>query len=281
MGFFSDLFGGDEPDYDSIAAANSEASQYAKQIADRDYAFRMQVYNEQKPRMEYLQDLAAQVSQEQLGQMQDANTRADSQWDYYTQTFRPIEERMAQEAMEYGGEADQQRAAGRAVSDVRQQGAIAQGATNRGLASMGVNPNSGKALSVNMGNGLRQTAMAAGAATNAREGAKDKGISLRAGAASFGRNMTNTAGQQVGLSTNAGNSAVGNAGTGANAYIPGAQFATGGAGLGMQAAGLQQSGALGLGQLQASTFANKDNFLGGLMGAGTSLGAAYIGGGYL
>jgi hypothetical protein len=75
---------------------------------------------------------------------------------------------------------------------------------------MGVNPNSGKFIESAAATGRSAALMEADAMNRAREGVRDKAIGLRAGAASFGRNMPNTAAQAYGLATAAGTSAVNN-----------------------------------------------------------------------
>lgn len=85
-------------------------------------------------------------------------------------------------------------------------------------------------------------------------GMVDRGIGLRAGAASFGRNMPNTAAQAYGLATQAGNSAVANQGQATNANLGQAQLQAGGYGTQLGAAGLAQQGALGYGRLQGQTY---------------------------
>lgn len=85
-------------------------------------------------------------------------------------------------------------------------------------------------------------------------GMTERGIGLRAGAASFGRNMPNTAAQAYGLSTQAGSSAVANQNAGYMSGLPYAQFQSGATGNQLGAAGMAQQGALGLGQLQNNMY---------------------------
>lgn len=83
------------------------------------------------------------------------------------------------------------------------------------------------------------------------------GTSLRAGAASFGRNMPNTAGQAYGLATQAGNSAVANQNTGFQSGLPYAQFQAGGYGSQLGAAGIGVNSALGVGGLMNQGYATQ------------------------
>jgi hypothetical protein len=114
----------------------------------------------------------------------------------------------------------------------------------------------------------------------AKEQAANKHSALRAGAAAFGRNMPNTAGQAYGLAMNAGNSAVGNQSTGFQAGLPYANLVGQGYATGMQAAGIQQQGALGMANILSRDYATAqgaynaqsgDGGLGALFGAGVQL----------
>jgi hypothetical protein len=232
-------------------------SNAANANAAADLAFRTKVYDESKPWQEEFQGLTRNVANSALEDARISRERGNEQYDQYQQTFRPIEQKMAAEAMDYGSAADQERQAGSAVSDVRQQSAIARGISARAMASMGVNPNSGRFASTEAGNTLRESAMAAGGANNARTLARDKGIGLRAGAAAFGRNQVNTAGQMTGLAGASGGGAVNAGNAGMMAGLPYANFQAGGYASGMQAAGIGQSAANAnaslAGQSQAGT----------------------------
>jgi hypothetical protein len=211
------------PDYSSIAASNEAAARVSAEVAREQLAFQKDVYNQSRPQQERLEQLAAEVAQQQMD-IADANqTQAEKQWNYYEGTFQPVEKKMVDEAMNYDSKARQEQMAGQATADVRSQMANATAQQNRALTGMGVNPNSGRFAGLSRAQAVQAGASQAGAATGARNSVVDKGIGLRAGAASFGRNMTNTAAQAYGLATNAGSSAVGNQNTGfmAGAAYPG------------------------------------------------------------
>lgn len=285
--FVADIFGGNDapppPDYSGIAAANEKSAQYAKEAADNDLAFRKQVYADSQPMQRGLYDLSNRVANEQLTDMGISRGRSAAQWGQYQNTFVPVEQEMVREAMDYGGQADQDRAAASAVADARTQAGLSRASNARAMAAMGVNPNSGRFAGMARGDSLREAAMAAGGANNARIAARDKGIGLRAGAAAFGRNQVNSAGQMTGLATASGNSAVGNANTGFMSGLPYAQFAAGGTGNQIAAAGQGIQANLGLGglmnsayQAQSNAAANSGGGLGALIGAAGQIGAAYM-----
>lgn len=237
------------PDYSGIAASNKESADVSAAVAREQLAFQKDVYNQSRPQQARLEQLAAEVAQQQMD-IADANqAQADKQWNYYESTFQPVERKMVDEANNYDSKARQEQQAGQATADVRSQMANANAQQNRAMMGMGVNPNSGRFAGMSKAQAVQQGASAAGAATGARNQVVDKGIGLRAGAASFGRNMTNTAAQAYGLATNAGSSAVGNQNTGfmAGTAYPG--LLNSGYSNNIAASGQAIQGNLGLGQL--------------------------------
>lgn len=112
----------------------------------------------------------------------------------------------------------------------------------------------------------------------AKQSSKDavvqRGVGLRTGTANFGRNMANTAGQQSMISTQAGSAAVNSGNTGAQAYLPSAQYVSGGYGGMMNAAQLQQQGNLGMANLMSGDYRAAMGASGGDDGTGAAIGAA-------
>lgn len=250
------------PDYSGIAASNEAAARVSAEVAREQLAFQKDVYNNSLPQQARLEQLATDVANQQM-QIADANQKqAEKQWNYYEQTFQPVEKQMVDEAMNYDSKARQEQMAGQATADVRSQMANANAQQNRAMLGMGVNPNSGRFAGLSKAQAVQQGASTAGAATGARNQVVDKGIGLRAGAASFGRNMTNTAAQAYGLATNAGSSAVGNQNTGfmAGTAYPG--LLNSGYSNNIAAQGQAINANLGLGQLQNQTYGAQLNYAG-------------------
>lgn len=270
--------GGGGIDTGPIAAASEKAAILAKQAADDDLAFRQDQYADLEPYLRSSLDIGNQMSQQQIALAQQAADRSTEQWDYYKDTFQPVERQMVQEAMDYGSAADQEQQAGTARADMTAAFDSQRQQANRQLMSMGVNPNSGKFAASNRAADIAQAAATAGAMTGARTTARDKGISLRAGAAAFGRNMTNTAGQNLGQAVGAGTAATGAANSGIGSNLAASQYVSGGYGMQMNAANTQLSAAntqLGAMQLSAQMdMANSSGWgslLGSAMGAGAML----------
>lgn len=180
------------------------------------------IYNTQvAPQTSELWSLTRDFAQQQMDAAATNQGRADELWKTYVDNYKPIQEKSAQEILEAGGVADQNRAAGRAVSDVRQQAQIARASTARDLASMGVNPNSGRFTTAYGADALRETAAAAGGATNAREAARDKGIALRLDGANTGAQLATTGLGFSQLGTSQGANAVNSTNNAINTTING------------------------------------------------------------
>lgn len=222
------------------------AAQQNAEVGREALAFNRQVYEEGKPRQAEMDALAKKVVAQQLD-VGDANQKqAADQWARFQELFVPVENQMVKDAMTIDSAAEQERAAGDAGTQVVKSYDAAQKQGARNLASMGINPNSGRALAATSTIGAMKAADEAGAMNNARQIVKDKGIALRAGAANFGRNMPNTAANSYGLTLNSGNSATSNQGAAINTALAGAGQMNQGFGTSIQ--GNSSAGNLLLGQ---------------------------------
>lgn len=224
------------------------------------------MYAESRPHQQRLYDLASQVAQQQLGFADKSAARGDQQWQEYVSTYLPAERQMVRDAMEYDAPARRERLRSEAMMDTSSALGAQEGVMRRELARMGANPNSGRYLGLQRMSKVLGAATTAGAGNAAARGLEDKAISLRAGAASFGRNMPNTAGQSLGLATQAGSAATANQNQGFMAALPYAQFASGGVGNQLGAAGLGVQGNLGMGGLMNQAYTAQANNSGGLLG---------------
>lgn len=263
------------PDYSGIASANEKSAQLAKEAADNQLAFSREQYDFLKPYIQKQLETGQSVAAQQQTDAAKASERADQQWEQYQTTFQPIEEQMAKEAMDYGSAADQERAAGQAATDVTQQFQSQRAAAQRQLMSMGVKPNAGNFMAAEREMDASEAAARAAAMTGTRQSVKDKGVSLRAGAAAFGRNQTNTAGQQVGLSTGSGSAATQSAGAGVGSTMAAGSQVAGGYGAQIGAANSAMQANLGLGGLMNSAYGNQAQMYGSQMaGLGQLVGTA-------
>lgn len=118
---------------------------------------------------------------------------ADQQRQDYLQNWRPLEQRVRQDALNYDSEDNINRRMGIAAANVNQQFSNAAGQQARTLSRFGINPNSSAFANMNAKLANQQALASAGMQTGAAFETMDRGIALRAGAANFGRNMPNAA----------------------------------------------------------------------------------------
>lgn len=144
-----------------------------------------------------------------------ANDITKQSWEDYNATYRPVEQQLATDALTAGSAGEQERAAGKAGIDVQRQIDIQRGANARNMASMGVNPNSGKFVSGNRTDAILGAAARAGAETGAREREKFRGDAMRTAVAGIGRGVAGTALNGVQVGGAAAGQAAGLAGAGA------------------------------------------------------------------
>jgi hypothetical protein len=199
--------GGSAPDADPQVGA--AALMQAKTGEDW-LAFAKDQFADSKVRQDKVDSLTTEVTTQQLKDMRDGSARSDDQWQRYNTLFKPIEDRMVSDAANYDTPEAQAKAAAEAKADVMSNASQAQQQNQRQMASMGIDPRSGRFAGVDRGTDLSTALASAGAQNSAREGVKATGMALREGVANFGRGATSTAAQQVGLGLQAGNSASGN-----------------------------------------------------------------------
>lgn len=197
---------GDAPEPDPLigqaAKANAETAKEA-------LAWYKDLYtNELLPMQKEQQALAKNLVDRYLGSMEKQQQFADKQNAYYESTFKPVEQQMVKDAMNYDSSENIARRQGIAAANVEQQFSNAQQENARNLSRYGLNPNSGAFAATNE-RLMREAALQkAGASTGAAFDTMDRGIALRAGAANFGRNMPNTAATYYGNANNAGGMAM-------------------------------------------------------------------------
>lgn len=185
MGLFDSIFGSDDGSKKAAKAMQANLA-YVKETAARDQAARDAILSGLQPSLNYANETDRKLIESAMTDAATSRERGNTLWDQYMTSVVPVQKKFYQEALDYGGLADQERAAGLATSDVRQQYAIQKGMNDRALAAMGVNPNSGRFASADRAAQLAAMAAAAGGATKARTTARDTGIQLRKDASTIG-----------------------------------------------------------------------------------------------
>lgn len=208
---------------DRATDAASAAAEEQNALSREQFDWNKNIYERDTAPMQKQQmEMQTRIAEDSLARAAKQDRLADEQKQYYDTTFKPIEQKVASDAMGYDSEENVARRSGIAAANVNQQFSNARGQSARlaGRYGLGSTAFSGPA-----GSSERAQALGtAGASTGAAFDTMDKGIQLRAGAANFGRNMPNTA-----LSSYSGaNSSSGTAGNAANSALAGTTSATAG-----------------------------------------------------
>lgn len=256
-----------DPAVGQAQAANAAIAGRAQDLAEQNFAWNKQMTEQFAPSYQALLESAVAEAGKNAA-------RGDAQWDQYTSVFQPIENRMAQEAMDYDSPEEVARREGLAAATVGRQFDSAQGQTTREMARMGVSPTSSLGGQAMTDQANARALGMAGAITQERNNTQLMGMQLRQSAAQFGRN-------QVGTGIAASQAALqgGNAATG----IMGAQTAQGNAAgtgsslLGAAVGANSSSAQMGLNQMQMQQQAASAGQagLGSLIGTGMMAGAMF------
>lgn len=245
--------------------ANAQLGMRAQDLAERNFEWNQKLTEEFAPTYKQLLNSAAAESQKNAA-------RGDDQWQQYKDVFQPIENKMADEAMNYDSPEEVARREGLAAATVGRQFDNAQAQTSREMARMGVSPTSSLGADAMTDQANARALAMAGAVTGERNNTKLLGMSLRENAARFGRNQTGT-----GIAASQAALAGGQSATG----IMGSQTAQGNAAgtgqglLGTAGGAFNSMGNLGLSQMQMQQQANSSSQagLGSLIGTGLMAGA--------
>lgn len=186
-----------------------------------------------------------------------------------------MQDTLVQDAKGFNAESRGNELAGKAMADVNQGFANAEGQQTRALSRMGVNPSSGKALAMGNQTEIAKATALAAAGTGARAQARQEGYALtdRATNALAGYPAMGMQATQSGAGFGASGTTIANQG------LAGMNSGYGAAGtmagqMGQNAASMY--GAMGSYKNGADNAAANANPMGALLGAGAQLGAAYI-----
>lgn len=185
-----------------------------QQIGREQLDFAKQQYAEMAP-------LAQQVAAQQMAAQQQQMRQGQDYYDYQQQTFRPLEQGLVRDAERFNTADYRETLARDAAAAAGRAFGTTQAASQRAQASMGVNPASGRAMSMANQSNLGLAANRANAMTGARNQAEQIGFARRLDVTGLGRNLS-------GASTAAyqGANAAGSAGVNTS-MAPGSQYQQG------------------------------------------------------
>lgn len=206
-----------------MTIANEAAARNA-QISQDALDWYKQQYADTAPQRQQASDLALKQSTLQNELSQEALTTSQEQNQRYKDTFEPIENRIASDAMNYDTPAARQAAAAAASADVQTSLDAQRQASQRAQERTGVLPNSGRSLALAGSYDLGAAKLKAGAANTARQQVQTIGAAKLADAAGLGRGVVSNQATQAQIGLQSGNSAVGNAGVPLAVASQGAQL---------------------------------------------------------
>jgi len=262
--------GGSAPDYTPLAQASKEAAEIMAGLGEQQLAFAKDQYNENKG---FLQDIATKQS----AMMDQQMAQGKDYYDYLKNTYRPLEQSIVKDAENFNTDAYRNTLATKAAADAGLAFNRTRQANERAMASMGVNPNSGRFAGLAGQSALQQAAGRAGAMTGARQTAEQMGYARKRDAAGLGRNLAGASTAAYGGAVGAGNAAGANMQSAGINYMNGMNMGAGtiGQGLNMQINGL--SNVLNS-QTQMAVNDSGSSWmgdLGGLMGGAASMYKAF------
>lgn len=257
------------PDYTPMANASKEAAQIMAGLGREQLSFARDQYNQNAP-------LLRDIAQQQMAAQNQQMAQAQDYYNYMQDTYRPLERSLVRDAANFNTEAYRQEQASKAAADVGRAYTNANQVNTRNMASMGVNPNSGRFAGQQRASNLGLAAQRAAAMTGARQQADQMGYARKLDATGLGRGLSGASTAAYGGAVGAGNAA-GNSfqSAGINA-MNGMNMGAGtiGSGYNMQIQGL---GNILNAQTQMAVNSN-DSFLGdlgGLMGGAASMYKAF------
>ena len=258
--FCSFDFGGDAPAPDPLigqsAVMNAEiAREYLDWTKQKDADL--------APARQEATQLALAQARTQNETSAKQNAMADETYAYTKGTFRPLEQKIAADALGYDTPERRNAEAAQIQADIGTAGDAQSANMARDAASRGVDVNSGNFLASQAGLGAGLTAAKAGAGNQARKNVEAIGAAKLSDAAALGRGIASTNATQTQLGLNAGNSAVNNAQVPGNIASQQGNMMAQGAGTAIQ--GNSSAGNLMLGQYNAQNTANNSN--NGVIGA--------------
>lgn len=174
------------PDYAPMAAISKEQLDFAKQQ-----------YGDILP-------LAQKIANQQMAAQQQQMNQAQDYYNYQQQTFRPVEQGLVKQAQQFNTEAYRNQLANQAAAASAQAFNATANAAGRQMASMGVNPASGKFMGTISQANLGLVAQRANAMTNARQQAEQLGWARQMDVTGLGRGLAGASNAAYSGATGAG-----------------------------------------------------------------------------
>lgn len=214
-GALGSLFGADTPD---TSGMNEQARRSAA-LAERSFDWFTKEYERTRGQRDASTALADRVAQAQLDNLSLNSDLSRDLADYQRTTFRPVELRMATDALNYDTPERREQAAAQAGADVNAAAAGNRQATMRAMMRRGGSISGARMASMSDQNDIAMARASAGAQNTARRNVETQGWARMADVANLGRNIASSQATSANVATQAGVGAVqaAQAGTAINA----------------------------------------------------------------
>ena len=249
------------PDYGPMMQMSKDSAELGLQGMREQLGF-------SKEQFEYYKPIMERITNAQLGLMDEQLRQGQDYYNYMQQQYRPLETEMVNRVKQYNTEAYREQLAQQVAADAGLAFQNTQAMNEHAMASMGVNPNSGRFAGMQKAGQLGLAATRANAMTGTRQQAQAMGDAMLTNAVGVGRGLVGAANGSYAMAMNAGNSAGQNAmAAGNNRFNQMGQAY----GLGMQGYGQAMNGLGNILSTQASIYANQSDPLMGALGIGAGL----------
>lgn len=161
-------------------------------------------------RQEDMDALTETVIDQQLATQEQQNKWALEDRTRYKDVFQPLQDEFVETAKNYDSPERQAQMAAEAKADVMKSAGLQSQINQRQMASMGLNPASGRFQGQARADNLNTALASAGAQNTARQTVRDKALALKADAINIGAGLPSQSAAAASLGLNAGNSATGN-----------------------------------------------------------------------
>lgn len=248
-------------------------------IGQQQLDFSKRQYEDQQKAIEEMMPVTKKLMQGQIDMTDLQMRQAIDAEKHYNENFKPIEQRLAADAAKAGTQAEQDMAAGAAGADVQREIDMQRDASGRAMASMGVNPNSGRFQGMDRSQQIMGAASKVGAMNMAAAQEKQRGDQMRLAASQVGRGIAGASLQASGMSGGTAQGAVGLGNTGFNMRGQAGQQFMSGLGSAANTFGGAANTYLGLhgAQMSAAKFNSENSMFSNLMQVG-GVAAGFMGG---
>lgn len=173
----------------------------------------------QAVRQQALDSLTQRVGESQLADAALNRQRSGEQYEFFKTHGRPVIQKALEDANNYDSEQNIQAFRGRAVADVNNSFAAAEGQQARTLSRYGVMPNASRLATLNQQMLAQKAAAQAGAMTNSEQMVRDRAIQMRQQGANIANGMPAQSLQFGQAATQQGQAALGGAQAANNAQL--------------------------------------------------------------